>query len=133
MLKEWDSGREDRWKSIEDVFFFGSCCLALRPDRSSFSQRSIEAYPCTRRIRSSRPVCLRRLRANALPTAPRRRLEEHRRCEQFHFWQPGVEFLKVVSQENFFAVSKVGAECSEKRVRTTGKGEAAVRKRTNSK
>ena len=52
------------------AFFFGSCCLALRPDRSSFSQRSIEAYPCTRRIRSSRPVCLRRLkRANALPTA----------------------------------------------------------------
>ena len=55
------------------IFF--SCCLALRPDRSSFSQRSIEAYPCTRRIRPSRPVCLRRLkRANALPTAPRRRL-----------------------------------------------------------
>ena len=56
-------------------FFFLSCCLALRPDRSSFSQRSIEAYPCTRRIRSSRPVCLRSLkRGNALPTAPRRRL-----------------------------------------------------------
>ena len=37
--------------SGQPISFFLSCCLALRPDRSSFSQRSIEACPCTRRIR----------------------------------------------------------------------------------
>ena len=61
--------------ALLETFFLWSCCLALRPDRSSFNQRSIKTCPRTRRIRSSRPVCLRRLKgASALPTAPQRRL-----------------------------------------------------------
>ena len=50
-----------------------SAWLCGRTGRPSVSDL-LRLIPCTRRIRSSRPVCLRSLkRGNALPTAPRRR------------------------------------------------------------